>query len=745
MTFLLAGWLTSQSVVVDIEVTGNVRTADETVLAYVRSLQGMPADDEALAAAFRSLWDTGLFEDIRFRTEPVPGGLLLVVEVVERPTLGIVRFEGDIPRGEQELRDALQEMGAMPRPDRPFGEEEARRAAQALTQFLGDSYEVEASVEPTEDGRSDLVLDIRRGNTVRIARLVFVGNEALDEATLLSAMRSRPSGWTTWITRRDRLSQRAFEEDLARVRGLYRSLGYLHARVGPPRVDEKDGRASIEVPIYEGDRFVMGEATIEPGSLLRADEARQWIPLGSGDVFDAGVVRRAGERIERHYRNRGYPAVRVDVEEKTRPDGRTADVHIVVTEGSFYRVGRIELRGNTRYRDTDLRQYLDLTEGDRFSQSALESSVQALMGLGSFRSVHPEVDLVTVLGAADVILHLEEIPAFDYLVGGGVNPTRGATGSGQILAHSPFGRGATWKFDLDLGNRFQNFNVGYRDPFTVGHRLTLGVDFARSDLTFPDETSQDAFDFRTRVSGPSGKRWQFLTGLRLAQFTMGSSLEGNVPFLTEFLGERFRTHRIDAALRYDGRDRPFFSTRGVTAQLDLDLAGGVLGGDIDLVRAGGEARTIFPLNGSRRHLAVFSARVQGVWPWGKAEADGLPRFERLFLGGENDMRGFDVRGVGPTDANGVVVGGDRLVFASAEYQFSLSSRLRLVGFFDVGNVYATDFEGVPMPALRFDAGAELDFLAPVLNVPLRIGYGFNLEPLPHESRGRFYVALSLRF
>ena len=165
-------------------------------------------------------------------------------------------------------------------------------------------------------------------------------------------------------------------------------------------------------------------------------------------------------------------------------------------------------------------------------------------------------------------------------------------------------------------------------------------------------------------------------------------------------------------------------------------------GDVEALHARAQANKLVGL--SRRHLLSFSARAAAVWPYGKTETEGLPRFERLFLGSENDLRAFAIRGVGPRDAE-VVVGGDRLLYGTAEYQFVPHPRLRLVGFFDIGNVWATDFEGLTLPDLRYDAGAEVQFLTPIWNLPFRIGYGFNLDPVLDEDDGRFYFTFAVRF
>jgi outer membrane protein assembly factor BamA len=190
----------------------------------------------------------------------------------------------------------------------------------------------------------------------------------------------------------------------------------------------------------------------------------------------------------------------------------------------------------------------------------------------------------------------------------------------------------------------------------------------------------------------------------------------------------------------DGRDRPFLTTRGSTAETTFEW----VTGDVRLRRLRASGSLYLPLDRERRHLFVLSGQAEALWPFGETAEMGIPRFERLFLGSENDLRGFPIRGVGPREKD-VVVGGDRLVRASFEYALTLAPRGRLVAFFDLGNVYATDFEGAELPALRCDAGAEVQLLAPIVNVPVRAGYGFNLDRTEGEPPGRFFVTLAFRF
>jgi hypothetical protein len=193
----------------------------------------------------------------------------------------------------------------------------------------------------------------------------------------------------------------------------------------------------------------------------------------------------------------------------------------------------------------------------------------------------------------------------------------------------------------------------------------------RADLRYPDETSEDTTDLAFRAGGPWGATWRVLSGFRLSDFTLKSSLEGDVPFLTPFLGERFRTYRTSLALAIE-------AAIGPPPWDSADAAYEWVEGDVSVQRPRARASLYVPLDRERRHLLTFSGQAEALRPYGSTAETGIPRFERLFLGSENDLRGFSIRGVGPREGD-VVVGGDRLIQGSLEYVFGLGSRLRLVG------------------------------------------------------------------
>jgi outer membrane protein assembly factor BamA len=297
-----------------------------------------------------------------------------------------------------------------------------------------------------------------------------------------------------------------------------------------------------------------------------------------------------------------------------------------------------------------------------------------------------------------------------------------------------------------LGNRFGNFAVNFLDSFSFGHRLTWGSSLVRQKIEYPDETSDDSIGFSVRSFKPLGDRWRLRSGFQLADFELDTTLTDPVPFLTPFIGRKMQTREVSLTIEYEARNKPVFPDRGRQVLLGAGVMGGVMGGDVSSYNLKSRVQQLIPLGGrSGRHLVSLRARAEAVGSFGSTKEEGLPRFERLFLGSEDDMRGFHIREVGPTTPEGVPIGGDRLLYASLEYQLALFRRARLVGFLDIGNVYARDLPDQGLPTLRYDAGGELRIEAPVLSLPLRFGYGFNLDRLDHEPQGRFFFSLSARF
>ncbi len=222
--FLLTIALVPVQPISEIRVEGNRNVPAEAILFYLQPLREKPLVQPLIEAAFKRLWDTGLFEDILFHRESTgTGEILLIVEVEEKRWLREVRTEGEhVFRTDSELREVLSGTGIDLRPRRPFGEEDGWRAARALEEILGQDYEVTGRLAPVETDRVDVVLSVVKSTPVRIGTIAFAGNQVLGDSRILEVMELRPYSWVNRLLGRPRFEPEILEKDLERIRDAYR-------------------------------------------------------------------------------------------------------------------------------------------------------------------------------------------------------------------------------------------------------------------------------------------------------------------------------------------------------------------------------------------------------------------------------------------------------------------------------------------------------------------------------------------
>jgi outer membrane protein assembly factor BamA len=207
----------------------------------------------------------------------------------------------------------------------------------------------------------------------------------------------------------------------------------------------------------------------------------------------------------------------------------------------------------------------------------------------------------------------------------------------------------------------------------------------------------------------------------------------------ELIGTHRQESRLSPSLTYDTVDSPFKPRRGLRASGGLNLLGGPLGGSVDYVEPHLSLVGWIP-HTSRTALGL---RLEGAWlrPFGDTASpgvalpNGLPFDRRYRLGGDTSLRGFLTQRVGPRNAAGTLIGGDKYVLGSAEFAFDLAGPLRAVAFVDTGQAFA-EGETIDLGRLRTSTGVELRFLLPVLNVPVRLIQSRNLNRggEPHKAR-----------
>jgi outer membrane protein insertion porin family len=765
---------------------------------------------------------------IEVRDQPWDNGVMgkhVIFHMEERPRVKIVDYMPADKIDRTKIDEKMKEAGVALRLDSFLDQGAVRRVEGIVRSLMAEKghqfAEVKSRVESLPGGPKlvKVTFDINEGPKVKVRDIEFVGNERVSDGRLKRRMKETKEHWfLSWITGRGTYQDAKFEEDAEKVEEYYRERGYIQARIGTPEIrtieDSKDGETrwvQLRIPVTEGHRYRIGEVSFDGNKVIETKFLQPLFKLEAGEYYSEKNVRKGFEKARELYGGggyfefTGYPDMQfLDPAEGpvAGPAEPTVNITMRLQENEQYFVNRITFTGNTTTRDNVIRREMRLVEGGIFSTEALKYSVRRLNQLGYFQNLEQSPNAVDVQktpnspNQVDVTLKLEEQNRNQLTFGAGVSQFEGFFGQLAFQTSNFLGRGESLTLSLQAGSRAENYQVAFTEPFLFDRNITGGVDVYKRSLQYINQFTQRSTggnilfgfpvaDFSrlfmtysyegTKVSDlneaffdPScflretGCRDIDLNDLSLLTPDVIAVLENN-PFLRDSLliaqsGER-TISKIVPSFVFNTVDNPIFPSTGRRLSLSTDFAG--LGGNTNFIKPRAEAVGFF--RHTNRTSVGLRAQVEYIRPF--AGTTTLPIFERLFLGGEYSIRGFDIRSIGPRDASTqLVLGGNKSLLFNAEYLITIAGPVRLVLFFDAGQVrnlgqgfaWKEDIiEVVPPPApLLFDPftttrltvpgapgvttriagqtsafktseGAEIRFFMPVLNVPFRLIFAHN--------------------
>ena len=573
------------------------------------------------------------------------------------------------------------------------------------------------------------------------------------------------------ILKKDVYNPATLQEDLDKVRDLYRGSGYKNVVIGEPQIEvratnpdatpeQQRRRMFITVPIEEGERWRFGEVTVEGNSiysdqlLLRAFQNRpgQWL---RSKLIDDAV-----KGVDELYKNTGYIFARVEPELVEKP-GNVADVILHVTEGDQFRVGRIEFEGNARTKDKVLRRELRVQEGGLMNIGGVRNSIFKVNQLGYFKLDEEEpvdFDPDTESKQVDLVFKGEEAERTELQFGGGWSEFDQFFGQFSVNTKNFLGRGEQVGVSAQVG-RFRNFfDLSYYVPWFMDRPQSIGLRAFDQDLDFETFTAENRNQFVQRSQGAIatyGRNLGLFQSLsvsynRSVYEQRAAVLDDTDPNNDDLVFADIDNSSLRPAYVYDSRDNPFEPTRGRRLALSVEYAGGVLGGDNYFVRPEIGVTLFQPFNTAPvRTVFAFNAEAGYVDPFDGRE---LSILERYFMGGENSIRGHSYRSIflrepdgDPVlDELGLTQGGDKFLQINAEYHFLVGGPFRVLLFADAGNVFG-EGDSYDLSRLRYTAGVELRVLVPVFGAPLRFIYSNNLDPLPGDRFQEFQFSIGTSF
>ncbi len=765
MTFLLASaalltWAGQDEPIVRevaIQHIGPPGAADSVIRAHIRTAVGQAFSDDTVNDDVRSLAMMGWFNNVQVRREILPNGVKVIFVLQGKAKIRDIVIQGNKRFRADKLRGQITFKVGDPLDGRKVEESAAKLVDFYQKQGYQQAKVTHEDATDPDTGQAVVTFHVEEGLRVVIDRVDFVGNKAFPTKTLRRQMRTKSSGMFSWIMRGNRLREEVFEEDKERLQDFYRSHGYIDMEVRDVRIEKKRAdRVRILITLFEGKQYKVGEIKFVGNEKFPTPSLTALIKMTDGKTFAPAALETDVQTLRDFYGSKGY--IDLSITPDRSPNVQTGRMDIVyrIREGEINTIEKIEIRNNTRTKDRVIRRELAVRPGQVFDMVRVRRSQQRLENLNYFSKVVVDPESTEIENRKNLIIEVEEKRTGSVNFGAGAGSVEQVFGFFEVT-QSNFDAKNPWRFEgggqkmrlrTSIGTRSQYYLISFTEPWFLDKKLSVGFDLFRDELRFFEEYRLAQIGGNLRVSKALT---EYLTGelkyeLKSVSVQDVSSLASTI-FQTE--EETTLKSSVTASFRYDTRDSIFNPTRGNRTVLSGQLAGGPFGGDESIYRV--ELESTWYYSPWFDHIVMFE--VAGGVVDTMDGTDRVPIFDRLFLGGPNNLRGFRFNDVGPKDPNvgtstfGDPIGGQTFARATLEYTVPIiklpRSGVRVAAFYDVGQVWAEPFSyNFGNINNDFGLGLRLD----MIGIPIRIDYAIPLQTDQfNDSGGRINFSLGYQF
>ena len=709
-TVCLSAWA-QQNVITQIRVIGNRRIPRETVLARLFTHPGDEYDAQAVERDFNSLWNTGYFEDLRIERENTPQGVILDIIVREKPTIREINYKGLSSVSTSDVLEAFKKAHVGLSVESSYDPARLAHATDVIRELLSEHGHqfatIKTDVKTIPPASVSVNFNVKEGPTVKVGKITFVGNKALNSRDLREAMKNlRPIGIPHSIFFENIFARTydasKLEEDTERVRRAMQDKGYFRAEVGEPvtRIRNEGGLSlitfrprkgksiDIRLPIDEGERYRLGGITFTGNKQIKNVKAlRAQFPTKDGEWINATAIGKGLDNLRKAYGSLGF--INFTAVPNPRIDDAKHQVYldIDIDEGKPYYVSRIEFQGNTITRDRVIRRELLLEEGQVYNSNAWEQSLLRLNQLDYFDPLKVDQDSELHTdpenGTVSLLLKVHEKGKNSVGLNGGVSGLAGTFLGLNYQTNNFLGLGETLSLQGNIGNLSRQLLFGFQEPYLRNRPLSVGfqvfsrkydynsarnyatvtgqaANLSAAEQSLTQNYNQSSTGMNFSVSYPlrrSFKRVGFTYNWSKSSVQTFSQASAN---LFETLA--FRSGQIQGPNALEGiytssislsysEDKvgpsPFKPRYGHDISAAFQASG--LFGNVRYFSPVFQYKEFFTVKGikpNKEGRNIVGLRFQGSYVRGFG-GDVAPPFNRLYAGGDADLRGFDPRAVTP--------------------------------------------------------------------------------------------------
>ncbi len=699
-----------ENIVEEVQFRGQRKVPQDTLRGLIFTKKGDVFDKAAVNRDFMSLWNSGRFDDLKVEQEKGPnGGVLLRFVVTERRTVHTIDYTGNKSMSKSEILDRFKERHVNLTPESQFDPGKVQRAKNVLQEYEAERGHQYATVTPqirqVPPGGVDINFTIDEGPKLKVGNIIIQGNSAFSHREVVRAMKNlKPTGIPHSLLF-ESLFPRTFDstkldEDGERIRQAYQAKGYFTARVisHSERVEDVYGRGlripilnpkipgkhvDITMVVSEGNLYHLNKFNFVGMKLFRTPDliARQIFRMSKEDPFSTEKLQKGLDELRKLYGNFGY----IDFVGSPDPEpinDHQVDLTIDVDEGHQFFVRRIDFQGNITTRDRVIRREMLVNEGDLYSQQLWETSVLRLNQLGYFDPLKPE-DAATMTrdtknNTVDLLVKVKERGRNSIQLNGGVSGISGSFIGASYSTNNFLGLGETLSLSAQIGTLMDNVTFGFTEPYLFDKPIQSGFTVFYQRYSY-DQGRQASILAGTNLLGyyaalgtqnllnyvSNGKGFTTFVSYQLRRSFARVGLtysfrDQSVTPLTDAAKSYFnyldfegvggpntltgiKASTVTPTFAYNTVNHPIIPTRGLRVNLGFSFTGVVLGGnvntlqpnlDIAYFRKGLFKGNVQGFHLNARFIAGFGGRV-------------APPYDRYYMGGESDIRGFDILTISP--------------------------------------------------------------------------------------------------
>ncbi|MBX9714387.1 MAG: outer membrane protein assembly factor BamA [Pseudomonadaceae bacterium] len=716
----------------DIRVNGLQRVSAGSVFGALPLNVGEKIDDRTLVDATRALFKTGFFQDIQLGRD----GDVLVISVVERPSISGIEIEGNKAIKTEDLLKGLNQSGLAE------GEIFQRATLEGVRNELQRQYvsqgrysaTIDAEVVPQPRNRVALKINVNEGSVAAIQHINIVGNSVFPEEDLSGLFELKTTNWLSFFKNDDKYSREKLSGDLERLRSYYLDRGYIHMDITSTQVSITPDKQHVYVTVNvdEGDKYTVSGVKLSGDLKVPESELKALLLVREGQVFSRKLMTTTSELLTRRLGNEGYTFANVNGVPEANDDNNTVAITFVVDPSKRAYVNRINFRGNTKTEDEVLRREMRQMENGWASTYLIDQSKTRLERLGYFKEVNVETPKVP--GSDDLVdvnYSVEEQASGSITASVGFAQNAGLILGGSISQNNFLGTGNKVSLGLTRSEYQSAYNFGFVDPYWTVDGVSLGYNafFRETDYdeldTDVSSYSIDSLGVGATIGYPISETSRLTYGLTAQQDELNPGYY-TVQQIQDFLdkeGTDFTNFKASIGWSESTLNKGVLATRGASQSLVLQTT--VPGSDLSFYKLDYRAQIFKPVT----QATTLRFHTELGYGDGYGSTDGLPFYENYYAGGFGSIRGFRDNSLGPRstpsraypnlpydapanvnacnpntgvctdpDQDPLPFGGNVMVQGGAELLFPLpfvkdQSSLRTSLFWDVGNVFQTNCDG----------------------------------------------------